>query len=151
MIQRIQTLYLLLVTILGILLCIFPPVQFLPIDLEGGLHDLNAFDKVPLAIMSVSIPLLAFVNIFFFKRRLLQARLNIVNVILCLGYYALLALYIYYIVHGYEILDHVYMENASYHLNVWTSMHLVNIVLLMMATRKILKDEAFVRAADRLR
>jgi hypothetical protein len=43
------------------------------------------------------------------------------------------------------------MENASYHLNVWTSMHLVNIVLLMMATRKILKDEALVRAADRLR
>ena len=85
MIQRIQTLYLLLVTILGILLCIFPPVQFLSIVLEGGLHDLNAFDKVPLAIMSLSIPLLAFVNIFLFKRRLLQARLNIVNVILCLG------------------------------------------------------------------
>ena len=151
MIQRIQTLYLLLVTILGILLCIFPPVQFLPIDLDGGLHDLNAFDKIPLAIISVCIPLLAFINIFLYKRRLLQARLNIVNVIFCLGYYALLALYVAYVVKGYEQIGDTTLTNAEWYLNIWAAFPLVNIVLTMMATRRILKDEALVRAADRLR
>ena len=79
MIQRIQTLYLFLVVILGTLLCFFSPVQFL---LPDGTEyiALHAFDKWPLAVMSVSIPLLALVIIFLFKRRLLQARLNIVNV-----------------------------------------------------------------------
>ena len=36
-------------------------------------------------------------------------------------------------------------------LPVWAAIPLVNVVLTMMATRRILKDEALVRAADRLR
>ena len=101
MIQRIQTLYLLLVVILGTLLCFFSPMQFLMPD---GIDyvSLHAFDKWPLAVMTVVIPLLALVNIFLFKHRLLQARLNIVNVILCIGYYALVALYVAFVVKGYE-------------------------------------------------
>mgnify|MGYP002517179521 CR=1 FL=1 len=92
MIQRIQTLYLLLVVILGTLLCFFSPVQFLAPEATEYI-SLQAFDKWPLAVMTLAIPLLALVVIFLFKRRLLQARLNIMNVILCLGYYALVALY----------------------------------------------------------
>lgn len=150
MIQRIQTLYLLLVVILGTLLCFFSPVQFL---LPDGTEyiALHAFDKWPLAVMSVSIPLLALVIIFLFKRRLLQARLNIVNVILCLGYYALVALYVAFVVKGYEPIDEIVLAGAEWYLNVWAAIPLVNIVLTMMATRRILKDEALVRAADRLR
>ena len=106
MIQRIQTLYLLLVVILGTLLCIFSPVEFL---LPGATDyvSLHALDKWPLAVMSIAIPLLALVTIGMYKRRLLQVRLNIMNVVLCLGYYALLALYVAYIVKGYEPLDAV--------------------------------------------
>ena len=150
MIQRIQTLYLLLVVILGTLLCFFSPVQFL---LPDGTEyiSLHAFDKWPLAVMSVSIPLLALVIIFLFKRRLLQARLNIVNVILCLGYYALVALYVAFVVKGYEPIGETVLAGSEWYLNVWAAIPLVNIVLTMMATRRILKDEALVRAADRLR
>ena len=106
MIQRIQTLYLLLVVILGTLLCIFSPVEFL---LPGATDyvSLHALDKWPLAVMSIAIPLLALVTIGMYKRRLLQVRLNIMNVVLCLGYYALLALYVAYIVKGYEPLGAV--------------------------------------------
>lgn len=150
MIQRIQTLYLLLVVILGTLLCFFSPVQFLMPEATDYV-DLHAFDKWPLAVMSVSIPLLALVIIFLFKRRLLQARLNIVNVILCLGYYALVALYVAFVVKGYEPIDATVLAGAEWYLNVWAAIPLVNIVLTMMATRRILKDEALVRAADRLR
>jgi hypothetical protein len=116
---------------------------------------LTAFDKWPLAVMSIAIPLLALVVIFLFKRRLLQARLNIMNVVLCLGYYALLALYVAYIVKGYEPLGAVSCElstvNCEWYLTIWAAIPLVNVVLTMMATRRILKDEALVRAADRLR
>lgn len=150
MIQRIQTLYLLLVVILGTLLCFFSPVQFLMPD---GVEyiSLMAFDKWPLAVMTVAIPLLALVNIFLFRRRLLQARLNIMNVIFCLGYYALVALYVAFIVKGYESIGDNTLFGAQWYLSVWAAIPLVNIVLTMMATRRILKDEALVRAADRLR
>ena len=161
MIQRIQTLYLLLVVILGTLLCIFSPVEFL---LPGATDyvSLHALDKWPLAVMSIAIPLLALVTIGLYKRRLLQVRLNIMNVVLCLGYYALLALYVAYIVKGYEPLGAVSCElstvncqlstvNCEWYLTMWSAIPLVNVVLTMMATRRILKDEALVRAADRLR
>ena len=150
MIQRIQTLYLLFVVILGTLLCFFSPVQFLA---QGSTEyiSLMAFDKWPLAVITLVIPLLALVNIFLFKRRLLQVRLNIMNVIFCLGYYALLALYIAFAVKGYEQIGDTNLANAEWYLNVWAAFPLVNLVLTMMATRRILKDEALVRAADRLR
>ena len=168
MIQRIQTLYLLLVVILGTLLCIFSPVEFL-LPNATDYVSLHALDKWPLAVMSIAIPLLALVTIGMYKRRLLQVRLNIMNVVLCLGYYALLALYVAYIVKGYEPLDAVNCQlstvnyqlstvncqlstvNCEWYLTMWSAIPLVNVVLTMMATRRILKDEALVRAADRLR
>lgn len=150
MLQRIQTIYLLLVVILGTLLCFFAPVQFL---MPNGTEyiALQAFDKWPMAAITIVVPLLAMVNIFLFKHRLLQARLNIVNVIFCLGYYAMLALYVSFIIKGYEPLQETTLTNADWYLNVWAGIPLINIVLTMMATRRILKDEALVRAADRLR
>jgi hypothetical protein len=150
MIQRIQTIYLLLVVILGTLLCFFSPVQFLMP--EGTEYiSLVALDKWALATITMSVPLLAFITIFLFKRRLLQARLNIMNVILCLGYYALLALYITFVVKGYEPIKDVVLMGADWYLTLWAAIPLINLVLIMMATRRILKDEALVRAADRLR
>ena len=150
MIQRIQTLYLLLVVILGTFLCFFSPVQFLMP--EGTEYiPLMSFDKWALGVITLAIPLFALVNIFLFKKRLLQARLNIMNVVLCLGYYAMLALYVAYIVKGRELLADTSLQGADWYLSVWAAIPLVNIVLTMMATRRILKDEALVRAADRWR
>ena len=150
MIQRVQTLYLLAVVILGILLCCFAPVQFLPA--EGVEYVLlMPFAKWPLAVISVAIPAIALVNIFLFKHRLVQARINVVNVVLCIGYYALLALYIAFVVRGYETVNDVQLAGATWYLNVWSGLPLVCIVLNMMATRRILKDEALVRAAERIR
>lgn len=150
MIQRIQTIYLFLVVVLGTLLCFFSPIQFLMPD---GVEyvTLSVWEKWPMAVISIAIPLLALVTIFLFKHRLLQARLNIMNVILCIGYYALVALYVAFVIKGYEPLNGQILAGAEWYLNVWAAFPLVNIILLMMATRRILKDEALVRAADRLR
>jgi hypothetical protein len=59
-----------------------------------------------------------------------------------LGYYGVLALYIWQIMLSY---------NVEWHLLPCASIPLVCMVLTMMATRRILKDEALVRAADRIR
>ena len=150
MIQRIQTIYLLLVVALGVTLCFVPVVQLVtPEEAEElQIWELTAFGGAPLqglwglALATVLIPVLAFVDIFLFKKRLVQARLNIFTVMLCLGWYGVLALYIW--------LAKMSM-GVDWHILPWASIPLVCMVLTLMATRGILKDEALVRAADRIR
>ncbi|MEE0860195.1 MAG: DUF4293 domain-containing protein [Paludibacteraceae bacterium] len=160
MIQRIQTLYLLLVVALGITLCFVPVVQFVtPEDAEVvraweltalGMTE-TTVTELPaielnglwgLLLASVLIPVLALVDIFLYNKRLLQARLNIFTIMLCLGYYGVLAIYIYL---AKMVID------VDVYVMGWACLPLVCLVLTSMATRRILKDEAMVRAADRLR
>ena len=160
MIQRIQTLYLLLVVALGITLCFVPVVQF--VTPEGAevvrAWELTALgmtettvSELPaiqlnglwgLLLASALIPVMALVDIFLYNKRLLQARLNIFTIMLCLGYYGVLAIYIYLA---------KLMIDVDVYVMGWACLPLVCLVLTVMATRRILKDEAMVRAADRLR
>lgn len=150
MIQRVQTIYLLLVVALGVALIWLPVVQFVtPADAaELQIWELSALGGAPLQglwgllVTTALIPLLALIDIFLFKKRLLQARLNIFSIMLCLGYYGVLAIYIW--------LAKMSM-GVEWHILPWASFPLVCLVLTMMATRRILKDEALVRAADRIR
>lgn len=151
MIQRIQTVYLLLVVALGITLCFVPVLQLVTPEeaTELQIWEVCAtrFD-VPLqglwglTLTTALIPLLALVDIFLYKKRLLQARLNIFTVLLCLGYYGVLAIYIW--------LAKMSL-GTDWHILPWASIPLVCMILTLMATRAILKDEALVRAADRIR
>lgn len=151
MIQRIQTVYLLLIVALGITLCFVPVVQLVtPEEAETlQVYELSAtaFD-VPLqglwglTVTTALIPLLALVDIFLYKRRMMQTRLNIFLALLCLGYYGVLALYVW--------LAQLSM-NLEWHIIPWACVPLVCFVLTLMATRRILHDEALVRAADRIR
>ena len=152
MIQRIQTVYLLLVVILGIVLCFMPVLQLVTPEEAATLQiwELSAFGfhAVPLqglwglTVATVLIPLLALVDIFLYKRRILQARLNIFTVMLCLGYYGVLAVYVWLAKTALGV---------DWHLIPWASIPLISMILTLMATRAILKDEALVRAADRIR
>ena len=160
MIQRIQTLYLLLVVALGITLCFVPVVQFVTPEgaevvrawqltalgmTETTVTELPAIQLNGLwglLLASALIPVLALVDIFLYNKRLLQARLNIFTIMLCLGYYGVLAIYIYL---AKMVID------VDVYVMGWACLPLVCLVLTVMATRRILKDEAMVRAADRLR
>ena len=149
MIQRIQTLYLLAVVALGISLLWLPVVQLVtPEEVDLQVWEMSALGGVPLkglwglTLTTVLIPLLALIDIFLFKKRLLQARLNIFTVLLCLGYYGVLAIYIW---------QAKLALGVEWHILPWASFPLVCMVLTLMATRRILKDEALVRAADRIR
>ncbi|MBO7457673.1 MAG: DUF4293 domain-containing protein [Paludibacteraceae bacterium] len=149
MIQRIQTIYLLLIVALGIALVWLPVVQLVsPEGTDLQVYELSALGGVPLQglwgllVTTALIPLLALVDIFLYKKRILQARLNIFLAMLCLGYYGVLAIYIWQAKLALEV---------DWHILPWASFPLVCFVLTLMATRRILKDEALVRAADRIR
>ena len=150
MIQRIQTIYLLLIVALGIALIFLPVLQLVTPEEASELHvwELSAIGGAPLQgiwgllVTTAQIPLLALVDIFLYKKRLLQARLNIFLALLCLGYYGVLAIYIW---------QAKLALGVDWHILPWASFPLVCFVLTLMATRRILKDEALVRAADRIR
>ena len=149
MIQRIQTLYLLAIVALGISLIWLPVVQLVtPEGTDLQVWELGALGGAPLQglwgllVTTALIPLLALVDIFLYKKRILQARLNIFIAMLCLGYYGVLAIYIW---------QANLALGVEWHILPWASFPLVCFVLTLMATRRILKDEALVRAADRIR
>jgi len=161
MIQRVQTLYLLAVVALGIALVFLPVLQF--VTPEGaselhiynlsaeGLFEITGEDCHPtvylqglwgLLVTTLLIPILALIDIFLYKKRLLQARLNIFTIMLCLGYYGVLAIYVWLAKMSLGV---------EWHILPYASFPLICMVLTFMATRRILKDEALVRAADRIR
>ena len=150
MIQRIQTLYLLAIVALGVSLIWLPVVQLVTPEEAAELQvwELSALGGAPLQglwgllVTTALIPLLALVDIFLYKKRLLQARLNIFLALLCLGYYGVLAIYIW---------QAKLALGVDWHIMPWASFPLICFVLTLMATRRILKDEALVRAADRIR
>ena len=149
MIQRVQTLYLLAVVALGIALIWLPVLQLVtPEEADLQVYELSALGGAPLQgiwgllVTTILIPVLALIDIFLYKKRILQARLNIFLVMLCLGYYGVLAIYIW---------QAKLALGVEWHLMPWASFPLVCLVLTLMATRAILKDEALVRAADRIR
>ena len=164
MIQRIQSIYLLAIVILGTVLFFVPVVQLTTpmdaavqrmVDIEAtGLDevtpDIENLYVTPLEMKGVwvltlttlLIPFMAFVEIFLYRRRLLQARINIFLALLCLGYYGILGIYIWFVKTNW---------NMEWHLYFWACIPLICLVLTLGATRRILKDEALVRAADRIR
>ena len=161
MIQRIQTLYLLAIVILGITLCFKPVIQLVTPEeaAELRIYNLSASglelvtneDCQPviclqglwgLLVTTALIPLLALMDIFLYKKRLLQARLNIFLALLCLGYYGVLAIYIW---------QAKLALGVAWHILPWASFPLVCFVLTFMAIRRIRKADEVVRGADRIR
>lgn len=166
MIQRIQTIYLLLVVALGITLCFKPILTFDAMTDEGiqrtwtlGATGFNETTEVTdiefapehlngvwgLTIASILIPALALVVIFLYRKRILQARINIFLALLCLGFYGVMGIFVWF------AKMNIHVEELHWHITPWLAIPAICFVLTLMATRRILKDEALVRAADRLR
>ncbi len=136
MIQRIQSIYLLIVAILAALPC------FLPIAYING--EALGFDTYLIyAVLTAIIPIIAFVSIFLFKRRVLQMRLNCVNMILMLFQLIAMIVYLY--------LTKNHMPDASIKPSWPLVLPLINMILTFLAIRAISIDEALVRSIDRLR
>lgn len=149
MIQRIQSIYLLVVTILSVI-CMCNPVG----SIIAGTHDISEFsnlcitfadgtkDYAPWALFAILLVIatLSFVTIFLFKKRMLQIRLTIFSSILIIGYYITLIAFTLMLADGTS-----FVPSWSICLPV------VSIILNWLAIRSIGADEALVKAYDRLR
>jgi hypothetical protein len=152
MIQRIQSVYLIVVTILLASVFAYPYAELLSsggqlfifnfnglsIESEEGMYLLT----IPPMILLAIITLVSFVTIFLYKKRVLQMRLNSFNIILMLGYMGLN----YYYIHNFSRqLEGV----VSY--QITALFPFVAAVMTYLAIRAIGKDEALIRSMDRIR
>ena len=155
MLQRKQTLYLLLVVVLTSI-TFFLPVGGLTTLAEEIIYKLNyqglygVYDAQKelyttawmLTVLMAIIPIFTLIIIFLYKKRVLQIRLLFFNIVLMLGFYAMLFLYLWQ--YG-KILD------ARLFVEFPAAFPLVGIILSIMAIRSIAKDEALIKSLNRLR
>jgi glucan phosphoethanolaminetransferase (alkaline phosphatase superfamily) len=156
MIQRKQTLFLLLVIIASALMFFFPLAEFIGIKDSlvlsiQSVHSLVPDHEFPKSLSFV-LPLLAgnlfvivfsFITIFLFKNRKRQMhiiRLNILVEVLFIGLF-----FLFYV----GTLEKVSGGDASYKAGIF--MPLIALVFLVLAYFGVLHDEKLVRSADRLR
>ena len=149
MIQRIQSVYLLVVSILMIV-CMCNPVGSIIAGTQEISEFGNLFITLPdgikyyapwaLFVILLVVAVLAFGTIFLFKKRMLQIRLTIFSTVVLIGYYLALVAYIFMLA-----------EDTSFTPSWTICLPFVGIILNWLAIRGIGADEALVKAYDRLR
>ncbi|MDR0660214.1 MAG: DUF4293 domain-containing protein [Prevotellaceae bacterium] len=139
MIQRIQSLYLLIVTILQTILFFSKQGTF--ITSVGQEETPRIADMWPMAILIGATALLAFFTIFLYHHRITQIRLTIFNGLLLI---MLQAVIVYLLIKASNM-----TQETTYSLNA--IFPIVSAILCYLAVRGIGKDEAMIKALDRLR
>lgn len=149
MIQRIQTLYLLVVAAL-MAVTLFAPLAWFGVD--GEQLTLYAFSlesstgeaiRPPvwtglLLAMACALPL---VVVFLYRRRMVQLRLCVVELVLLAGCVAMLAFSYFW---GHADVPHQGLKPAI-------ALPVVCLVFTGLAARAIFRDELLVRSVDRIR
>ena len=149
MIQRIQSIYLLVVTILMVI-CMCSPIGSiitnaneiselgnLCITFPDGTKDYSPW---ALFVILLVVAALSFVTIFLFKKRMLQIRLTIFSSVVLIGYYLALVAYLFMLA-----------EDTTFSASWTICLPFVALILNWLAIRGIGADEALVKAYDRLR
>lgn len=162
MIQRIQSVFLFLVVISGIIVFFFPIATFYSDDsffkfflcsvrdyapdpfndMSSKGEQINWLYPLALSILQLTIVLIALVTFFKFKRRLFQIRLNYLNVFLNV----ILVGGIFYLS---TMLEESLGVIAEYGLG--GIFPLISIILLFLSNIFIKKDAKLIRSANRLR
>ncbi len=154
MIQRIQTVYLLIVTAL-MAVTLFVPLAWFGSD--AGQFDLYAFSlqtadgeavqsTVYMGILSALACALPVVTIFLYKRRLLQIRLCVVEIVLLIGAVVMEAVY-YFL--SWRVFSDLTFHTQGFRPAI--ALPLVCLLFSYLAARAIFRDELMIRAADRIR
>ena len=149
MIQRIQSVYLLVVTILMVI-CMCSPIGTiitnaneiselgnLCITFPDGTKDYTPW---ALFVILLVVAALSFVTIFLFKKRMLQIRLTIFSSVVLIGYYLALVAYLFMLA-----------EDTTFSASWTICLPFAALILNWLAIRGIGADEALVKAYDRLR
>lgn len=136
MLQRIQTIYLLIAAGVSGGLC-----MYLPYGVNKDQVELYACGKPFLFGMFLGSAVLSLISIFLFKNRKLQFVLGRINILLN---FILLGVFVYWslMVSG---------ETEVSEKGIGMIIPIISIVLLVMANKAIKKDENLVKSVDRLR
>jgi hypothetical protein len=152
MLQRIQTVYILLVVVLMAALTFFPLAVFQSGD---TFYKLDIFQLTNLAQSSESYPtwwmfvlteiiaIVGVIALYKYKNRILQIRLCVFNAIMLICYYALFGFTVYIVKQA--------LPEASLSVKFALSFPLISLILDYLAIRNIGADEILVRSLDRLR
>ncbi len=134
MIQRIQTLYMVLaLVVVGIL------VGYFPMWLVGEKPFMIADNPVYLFGLGLSLGIVL-ANIFNFKKRKLQVVLN------------RLVIFISFAVFGFMLYEYITLKSdETIYFGYSLLSPLAMVVFLSLANRGIIKDEELIRSADRIR
>lgn len=156
MIQRKQTLFL-LVAFICYALCLFFPIATIASKAMGGdslLYNLGVVNGdqgimfsatcLPLFILLAVSALLALVTIFLFKNRKQQLNLCSIIALFNVLWYIDYALMLFGIVSLPEVEGNMNIRFAA-------CLPLVSLILVLMARKGVNDDEKLVRAADRIR
>jgi len=155
MIQRIQTVYLLLIVILSGITTFSPLADLInKADNLIYLVDFNGISLIKptgsivestiwgLISISALITIIALITIFNYKNRVKQIRLSVINMLFMISFYIFLLLYLW---------PACIRLHADWHLRMAAVFPLVNLVLSYLAIGGIGKDEKLVKSLDRLR
>ena len=150
MIQRKQTLYLLL-SFIFVCVCMFMPLgSFLPEGMGTGhvmyashiAHDRNIdITVLPLFVLLLASGVMSAVSVFMYNNRKRQSAVCVWNMIALIVWYACFA---FFVIDGKE-------PGLSFSPAFSSVLPFVALIAVFMARRGILYDEKLVRAADRIR
>jgi len=136
MIQRIQTLWLLVAVAAGLLSIKFPFYTG-TLVVNNAYLSLTAAENIPILILTVLSALIAFVTIFLFKNRKQQTTLTLLNIFI-----SIIIVILYFL----------QLKNFSTgHFSLTSIFVFVLPIALIMALIGVRRDEKVIRSLDRLR
>lgn len=150
MLQRIQTLYLLLAAGCMVLASVLPLATFTFNDQPVTFEAMGFYQNGELifntwglfAIGSIS-SFLSLIVVFLYKKRILQIRLTIMNIIIMIGFY-LFFLFLFF-------MRNPEADTTVERIEIGIIMPAIAIIFSYLAIRKIGEDEALIRSLERLR
>lgn len=134
MIQRLQSIWLLLAAVFAALTFVLPFANFA--QLNEGLKPINSQSTTWLTIVAAFTGALAFIDIFLFNNRKLQTRLCIVGILLTLVFLGLCFMQ---------------MSREAGTLALSCLIYFAILGFYIMAVNGIRKDEKLIKSMDRLR
>ncbi len=129
MIQRIQSIYLLVATVLWVGSLFLPVTQ-------------NGFHAWGLIIVAIAGALFNFIAIFLYKKRKMQRQLCIIGAMVAL---------IYYVIYLTYYLLSKNTPNQPMIISIGSFLPLLSLVFTLIANHQIKKDDDLIKAADRIR
>lgn len=150
MIQRKQSVFLLLAFIASVVCLCLPLGSFEPQAMGVGFKMYNLMVMLGsgadysvcglFGLLTIS-SVLSFGIVFLYKNRILQSRLCLCNLFVLLAWYVVFGV----------MTRNVISADTAFHVSFAACLPAVAIILNFMARTAILKDEKLVRAADRIR